>query len=154
MGWLKQRLVRRRQIILGLFQEKGREMYGLQISDITGISLGQIYPTLYRLEQEGILKSRWGVERLPERGGLRRRYYSLNLKEAPMSCKYPGEAIGCKVCDKPATAILIDEYGSCPLCTQCHPEIRDEVKRKKEELAGIEGKSWAIWKSIAIRLAG
>ena len=36
-----------------------------------------LYPTLDKLEKNGLVTSRWGVARLHIRGGVRRRYYKL-----------------------------------------------------------------------------
>ena len=41
------------------------------------IRIGALYPALSRLEDKGLITSRWGDEEVPERGGARRRYYQL-----------------------------------------------------------------------------
>lgn len=58
------------------------EKYGLAIIDHVKtasdgklkLTLGGIYPTLYRMQEKGLLKSRWGDEH-EAKGGARRRYY-------------------------------------------------------------------------------
>ncbi|MHC5746586.1 MAG: PadR family transcriptional regulator, partial [Nostoc sp.] len=72
-------------ILLG--QQQG--VYGLEIlkrmntaskkfgrSEIT---IGSLYPTLKRMEEQGLITGRWG-ESIPgeESGGARRRYYSIS----------------------------------------------------------------------------
>ena len=63
----------------------GKELYGLEIPKAVEESsggtikmrIGTLYPVLRNLENKGLIKSRWGEEVYPERGGARRRYYSL-----------------------------------------------------------------------------
>lgn len=58
--------------------------YGLQIINLVEertdgkkkISIGSLYPTLYRLEKRKLIESCWG-ESTEEREGARRRYYEL-----------------------------------------------------------------------------
>jgi PadR family transcriptional regulator PadR len=58
------------------------ELYGLSIiervKETTGqsLSLGGLYTTLHRMEQKGIVASRWG-ESTEVRQGARRRYYQI-----------------------------------------------------------------------------
>jgi PadR family transcriptional regulator PadR len=64
---------------------RGRERYGLEIiktiEEASGgkrkLGFGSLYPTLHKLEREGLVKSRWGEDRPEERGGARRRYYQI-----------------------------------------------------------------------------
>jgi PadR family transcriptional regulator PadR len=59
-----------------------RELYGLsiikRIKETTGqsLSLGGLYTTLHRMEQKGLVTSRWG-ESTETRQGARRRYYQI-----------------------------------------------------------------------------
>jgi PadR family transcriptional regulator, regulatory protein PadR len=59
-----------------------RELYGLSIietvKEATGqsLSLGGLYTTLHRMEQKGLVTSRWG-ESTEIRQGARRRYYQI-----------------------------------------------------------------------------
>lgn len=69
------------QAILKVLRQHGK-LYGLDIVDRLkemGIrcSIGALYPALHRLERAGYIESEWGDEVLPERGGNRRRYYSI-----------------------------------------------------------------------------
>lgn len=72
-------------LLLALF---GQELYGVQIpqaiSDVSGgtrrVGVGTLYPTLHKLEEKGLISSRWGDESREERGGARRRYYKLTEK--------------------------------------------------------------------------
>lgn len=60
-----------------------KELSGLQIvesiADTNGKSLdiGLFYPVFQKLEERGLIKSRWGTERSNDRGGARKRYYRL-----------------------------------------------------------------------------
>jgi PadR family transcriptional regulator, regulatory protein PadR len=59
-----------------------QELYGLsiieRIKETTGqsLSLGGLYTTLHRMEQKGLVTSRWG-ESTEVRQGARRRYYQI-----------------------------------------------------------------------------
>ena len=46
-------------ILQALLQNPSREMYGLELSEETGLLPGTAYPILLRLENEGWLVSRW-----------------------------------------------------------------------------------------------
>ena len=58
------------------------EQYGLEIVETirenvkTKVSMGSLYPTLYRLEKKELVESRWG-EATEVRAGARRRYYKM-----------------------------------------------------------------------------
>src|SRR5262245_42791859 len=62
----------------------GRELYGLAIleasrtavGDTRALRPGSLYTALAKLEHKGLVRSWWGEERPPERGGARRRYYT------------------------------------------------------------------------------
>ena len=60
-----------------------KELSGLQviesIADIKGQSLdiGSFYPVFQKLEEKGLVKSRWGTKRSNDRAGARKRYYRL-----------------------------------------------------------------------------
>jgi PadR family transcriptional regulator PadR len=57
-------------------QEPGREWYGLQMIEATGLPAGTIYPIIARLESHGWLESRWEDPAEHETAGRpRRRYY-------------------------------------------------------------------------------
>ena len=72
----------------------GKQLYGLQIIDAfqeatkgkKKIGFGSLYPTLHKLEKKGYIKSKWGEETPEERGGARRKYYTLSgLGEAALT---------------------------------------------------------------------
>lgn len=60
-----------------------KELSGLQIVESTAntngksLDIGSIYPVFQKLEERGLIKSRWGTERSNDRGGARKRYYRL-----------------------------------------------------------------------------
>jgi PadR family transcriptional regulator PadR len=45
-------------VLQALLREPGRELYGLELSEETGLMPGTAYPILLRLEHEGWLTSR------------------------------------------------------------------------------------------------
>ncbi|OLT36763.1 hypothetical protein BJF79_30720 [Actinomadura sp. CNU-125] len=58
----------------------GREWYGRELVEVTGLPDGTVYPILARMEQRGFIVSRWETsdERASERrGGACRRYYRV-----------------------------------------------------------------------------
>ena len=64
-------------VLQALLRDPGREMYGLELSEETGLQPGTAYPILLRLEDEGWVTSRWEdidprVEKRPAR-----RYYRV-----------------------------------------------------------------------------
>ena len=64
---------------------RNKELYGLQVSEgvqqvsngSRTLKMGSLYPTLRKLEKNGLVKARWGDDRPEERSGARRRYYKL-----------------------------------------------------------------------------
>jgi PadR family transcriptional regulator PadR len=69
-------------IVQALLGEPGREYYGLELSQETGLQPGTAYPILLRLEHEGWVTSRWEdidphAEKRPAR-----RYYRLTASGA------------------------------------------------------------------------
>lgn len=69
-------------VLQALLRDPAREMYGLELSDETGLQPGTAYPILLRLEREGWLTSRW--EDVDPRAEKRpaRRYYRLTADGA------------------------------------------------------------------------
>jgi DNA-binding PadR family transcriptional regulator len=65
--------------VLQAFLDANRELYGLEISQSSGLAAGTIYPILQRLDVAGWVRSRWEndgdahAERRPPR-----RYYQLS----------------------------------------------------------------------------
>ena len=76
-------------ILQALLRDPGRELYGLELSEETGLLPGTAYPILLRLENEGCVTSRWEdidpkVEKRPAR-----RYYRFTASgaaEASAAC--------------------------------------------------------------------
>jgi DNA-binding PadR family transcriptional regulator len=69
-------------VLQALLRNPVKEVYGLEISEETGLLPGTAYPILLRLENEGWVTSRWEaidphVEKRPPR-----RYYSLTASGA------------------------------------------------------------------------
>lgn len=75
----------------------GNELYGLDILDAIdsgsdgklNFGPGTLYPTLRRLEKEGLVQSRWGDQE-EGCGGARRKYY----RQTPKGAAALGEAVG------------------------------------------------------------
>jgi PadR family transcriptional regulator, regulatory protein PadR len=69
-------------VLQALLREPGRELYGLELSEETGLLPGTAYPILLRLEAEGWVTSRW--EDVDPRAEKRpaRRYYRLTADGA------------------------------------------------------------------------
>jgi PadR family transcriptional regulator PadR len=69
-------------VLQALLRDPARELYGLELSELTGLLPGTAYPILLRLEQEGWVTGRWEdidprVEKRPAR-----RYYCLTASGA------------------------------------------------------------------------
>ena len=64
-------------VLQALLRDPAREMYGLELSEETGLQPGTAYPILLRLAHEGWVTSRW--EDVDPRAEKRpaRRYYRL-----------------------------------------------------------------------------
>ena len=61
----------------------GGSRFGFDIMDATGLTSGTVYPTLDRLEQAGLLKSRWENEPAAHAEGRpARRYFNLTAAGA------------------------------------------------------------------------
>src|ERR1700735_2947149 len=78
-------------VLQALLRDPASEMYGLELSEETGLQPGTAYPILLRLEHEGWVTSRWEdidprVEKRPAR-----RYYRLTANGAVQaSSRLPG----------------------------------------------------------------
>jgi PadR family transcriptional regulator, regulatory protein PadR len=69
-------------VLQALLRDPASEMYGLKLSEETGLQPGTAYPILLRLEHEGWVISRW--EDIDPRAEKRpaRRYYRLTANGA------------------------------------------------------------------------
>lgn len=69
-------------VLQALLRNPRRELYGLELSEATGLLPGTTYPILMRLEGEGWVKSRW--EKIDPHAEKRppRRYYRLTADGA------------------------------------------------------------------------
>lgn len=55
--------------------------FGFDIIDVTGLTSGTVYPTLERLEADGLLRSTWESEAEAHRDGRpARRYFALTAR--------------------------------------------------------------------------
>jgi DNA-binding MarR family transcriptional regulator len=72
-----------RRVLLALLDAPGRESYATELARATGIEPGTVSAILQRLEDEGLLRSRWSRgdprpgQGLEPRRRLRRRYFAL-----------------------------------------------------------------------------
>jgi DNA-binding PadR family transcriptional regulator len=59
--------------------------YGFDVMDATGLPSGTVYPVLRRLDDEGLVRSRWEkAERAQREGRPPRRYYELSAAGSEM----------------------------------------------------------------------
>ena len=63
--------------VLGAFLSAPDELSGAQISEITGLASGTLYPILFRLEEKKWLQSEWEQGDPSELGRPRRRFYRI-----------------------------------------------------------------------------
>lgn len=63
-------------VFQALLDAPSEETYGFELSELTGLASGTIYPILRRLEEEGLLATRWATVQTEEQR-RRRRYYQL-----------------------------------------------------------------------------
>jgi DNA-binding PadR family transcriptional regulator len=68
--------IQTRLIFQAFLDSPSDETYGFELAEKTGLPSGTIYPILRRLEEEGLLRSRWGMVQ-GEGQRRRRRYYEL-----------------------------------------------------------------------------
>jgi PadR family transcriptional regulator len=68
-----------RLVFQAFLDSPGDETYGFELAGATGLPSGTIYPILRRLEDQGLIKSRW-TEIEAETQRRRRRYYRLTAK--------------------------------------------------------------------------
>lgn len=65
------------KVLAAFLESPTSELYGLQLLRATNLKSGTLYPLLDRLEDGGMLKSRWEAEDTSTSGGPRRRFYRL-----------------------------------------------------------------------------
>jgi DNA-binding PadR family transcriptional regulator len=87
-------------VVQALLSDPGREYYGLELSEETGLQPGTAYPILLRLEHEGWVTSRWEdidphAEKRPPR-----RYYQLTASGATDA------SVACAAARRPRGAAL------------------------------------------------
>ena len=63
--------------VLDVLLTGDQELYGLKISQLSGLKTGTVYPILARLESIGWVDSEWETGEREDRGP-RRRFYRLN----------------------------------------------------------------------------
>lgn len=64
-------------VLRAMLAEPTKEMYGLEICEVSGLASGTIHPILARLEGLGWAESRWEDLKPEDEGRPRRRYYRL-----------------------------------------------------------------------------
>jgi PadR family transcriptional regulator, regulatory protein PadR len=96
-------------VLQALLREPGRELYGLEVCEETGLLPGTAYPILLRLEDQGWVTSRW--EDVDPRAEKRpaRRYYRLTAggaaqaSAAVTSARRPNSAALRRLAREPGT---------------------------------------------------
>jgi DNA-binding PadR family transcriptional regulator len=87
-------------VLQALLKDPGQELYGLELTEATGLFPGTTYPILLRLEKQGWLTSRWedvdpSVAKRPAR-----RYYKLTPDGAAEA------SAACEAARRPSSAAL------------------------------------------------
>jgi DNA-binding PadR family transcriptional regulator len=78
-------------ILQALLRDPVREMYGLELSEETGLQPGTAYPILLRLEHEGWVTSRWeDIDPQAEKRPARRYYHLTASGAVQASAALPG----------------------------------------------------------------
>lgn len=65
------------KVLAALMSGEELELSGAQIARSTQLASGTLYPILMRLEQAGLVESRWEIEEPSELGRPRRRFYRV-----------------------------------------------------------------------------
>jgi PadR family transcriptional regulator len=66
-----------RAVLNALLADPHKELYGLEIYERTGLLPGTAYPVLLRLQNAGLVRSRWAAANSIDSRRPRRRYYQL-----------------------------------------------------------------------------
>jgi PadR family transcriptional regulator PadR len=66
-----------RTVLAAFMRDPTGEHYGLNLAEVALLSSGSLYPILSRLEQAGLVTSRWEDVDASAAGRPRRRYYRL-----------------------------------------------------------------------------
>ena len=131
MGRRKRKLADR---ILALFlEEPAKERYGYEVCRETEAHAGRVYTILRRLEDEGILDSRWGHAPTPDMRP--RRYYRLTTMGprapravAPASPGLPSTGPAALADLKPDTIPVVRDWrGAYSLCPRASRTLGQSV---------------------------
>lgn len=82
------------KVLSAFLESPTSELYGLQLLRATNLKSGTLYPLLDRLEEGGMLKSRWEAEETSTSGGPRRRFYRLTASGTHEARQIVGEFTG------------------------------------------------------------
>lgn len=66
-----------RLVLSVMLDAPSEEVYGFELAQASGLPSGTIYPILRRLEDQGLVSSRWEVLEETDAGRRRRRYYRM-----------------------------------------------------------------------------
>jgi len=72
----RKRSIATQLVFQALLDAPSHETYGFELAELTGLASGTIYPILRRLEEEGLLTTRWDTVQTDAQR-RRRRYYEL-----------------------------------------------------------------------------
>lgn len=92
-----ERITHPTKVVMSVLLEGGGEMYGFEISELTGIQPGTLYPILNRQTERGRLAERWEEGDARRSGRPLRRYFRLTdegaafAKEIAVPLPDPGE---------------------------------------------------------------
>jgi len=76
--------IKTRLILAALYEARDRQLYGYEITKLTGIPAAQVYPVLERLSKAGAIQREWEQ---PGSGRPPRRYIALNPSHYDMAIK-------------------------------------------------------------------
>lgn len=65
------------KVLMAIAEARGQELSGAEITKVTKLASGSLYPILYRLEDAGWLTANWEAGDPAELGRPRRRYYKV-----------------------------------------------------------------------------
>ena len=79
-----------RNLLALMLSARGRWLHGYELSELTGLKSGSLYPILMRLNDRGLLESKW--EPSPHPGRPQRRLYRLTAQGVSYASEHAREA--------------------------------------------------------------
>src|SRR6478735_4836152 len=79
-----------RNLLAVMLSRRGRWLHGYELSELTALKSGSLYPILMRLSDRGLLEAKW--EPSPHPGRPPRRLYRLTAQGVSYAIEQSGEA--------------------------------------------------------------